>query len=330
MGVEWIMAPWAGKCFLSDLVYWMFCNGFLSSVKSIEWDEEAGFLYVCSGDGVRSLLVANGGFFINSAAACLVAENKISANRRLTDCNVAVPDFVTVCAEEGMDFNVKERIECFVSAIAFPVVAKPACGSLGHCVSIVNCIDELIIALSNIFDAGYGEALVESYISWPEYRIIVFEDEVQIAYAKDVVTIFGDGVHSKEELVRRQVGNSLAADLIVEGMSHDYGEVLDLGVRWSPSKIANLSLGGLAVDASDRVEQSWRELGKRVAEGLGLRLCAIDFFARGADIISDCVVIDVNSNPGFRHYALQGRREFTRVMRLVKKVVDGGCNNYSL
>jgi D-alanine-D-alanine ligase-like ATP-grasp enzyme len=85
---------------------------------------------------------------------------------------------------------------------------------------------------------------------------------------------------------------------------------------------ANLSMGGSAVDLTERMHPDWRRLCLGLRRDLGMRLCGIDLL--GGDLTAPLgphVVLEVNRIPGMAHYASLGPRQRRRVDDVYRRLL---------
>ncbi|WP_370621959.1 acylphosphatase [Bacillus sp. JCM 19034] len=175
-------------------------------------------------------------------------------------------------SEEATD---EEIIEYSLN-IGFPLVVKPTNGSLGNgVITNIKSEDELKKTLNYVRRVlGYGEVIVERYVSGKEYRIYVIEDKTIAAYNRVPANIIGDGIHTVEELIslkndQRKKNPRLFSCLIemdveimeaLENEGYTMSSVPNKGEIIYLRQKTNVSSGGDPIDVTDDLPESIKEI----------------------------------------------------------------------
>jgi glutathione synthase/RimK-type ligase-like ATP-grasp enzyme len=103
--------------------------------------------------------------------------------------------------------------------------------------------------------------------------------------------------------------------------------VLRLGDEIQVSPRGNISAGGRLLDYTEEVPDVWADWAGRVTAALGLRVCAIDFFAEpGSSRVDGLNLIEVNSNPNLDGLMATGREARVRaIWRQVARTYFAEC-----
>lgn len=183
----------------------------------------------------------------------------------------------------------------FAARIGYPVVLKPAEGSMGvGVVADIGSTDELQTALAMLGRTIHGEDdfIVEKHIRGADYRIMVMGDEVVAAVKRRPASVVGDGVQTVGQLmmeknVERQRNPHLgqlripwneatAHELAKSGYAFD--DVPAFGVRLNLSSTSNLTQGGDSLDVLDELHPSITEKAVRATRAVpGMEYCGVDF-----------------------------------------------------
>jgi glutathione synthase/RimK-type ligase-like ATP-grasp enzyme len=105
--------------------------------------------------------------------------------------------------------------------------------------------------------------------------------------------------------------------------------VLHKGEEIQVSPRGNVSAGGRLSDYTEEVPEAWAAWAGRAAAALGLRVCAIDFFAEpGSSRADGLQVIEVNSNPNLDGLMATGREARVRaIWRQVARTYFAECRS---
>lgn len=252
---------------------------------------------------------------LNSAVAVAVAQDKAHTYQRLRQCGFGIPRtghfFVT---EEHRDARPPGReIEDglrFASELGYPVFVKPNQGSFARNAGPIYDEAELLSAFERIARKDYS-AIVQEFLSLPEYRVFMLDGEVRFAYRKSRGTIIGDGVSTIAMLIGES--QTLPSPFLQRSLCQrelTQESVLALGEPLEVTPVANLAAGGRIHEFYEAVPGSVREWANGIARAIGLRLVGVDaFFPEGLDHPEGALVLDVNGSPTLTSVYHSGRRE---------------------
>lgn len=183
----------------------------------------------------------------------------------------------------------------YAKRIGYPVVLKPAAGSMGVGVTANIANDEeLLSALGRLHDSimGTGEFIVEQHIPGKDYRIMVVGDEVIAAVERLPASVLGDGNSTVAELVLAKNAvrklNSHLGPLTLKwnaATEHELGKqgvdantVLEAGQRLHLNSVNNLTQGGDSVEVLDELHPSIVQASIDAVKAVpGLTYCGVDF-----------------------------------------------------
>jgi len=198
---------------------------------------------------------------------------------------------------------------------------KPLNANHGRGVSInLNSSDEVRLAFAEALKQGTGRAaLVESYITGCDHRLLVVDGELVAAAKRVPGHVVGDGKHTIEELVektnqdpRRGVGHEKVltklefdnqAIRLLENANYSKESVLQEGEILHLRATANLSTGGTAIDVTDTIHPDNRSMAIRAVQAIDLDIGGVDFLSE--DITQSYkdiggAIVEVNAAPGLR------------------------------
>ncbi len=224
----------------------------------------------------------------------------------------------------------------FATDLGYPVVVKPNSGSKGRDVLKAYNKSELEEILKIIFENN-NVILIEEYIVGSDYRLVVLDDEVRMAYRRLPLAIVVDGVediftlfnnkrlelHNLNRKVTIEVSDRRIETRLKNFYKVDIHHIPKTGERIVLLENANLSSGGEAIDVTDEIHESYKTVAVKLARDMGLHLAGVDFITTD-DItksITDTTFIEINSSPGLGHYQTLSKEAESRVEDLYYKIL---------
>lgn len=286
-----------------------------------------GFVNRIEVDG-RSVVFTALALPLNTAAAHVLAEDKLSTYQVLAACEIRVPagfaffgDRYRETALEvgpearvaGLPARVREVFPRFEQDARVRLVVKPGRGSRGSGVSICRTVAEVCSAADVALRLGhYG--IVQEYVPGVEYRVNLLDDELLVGYAKLPPTVVGDGKKTLRELVaelQARIGRVVRVALEAPDRVVPAGERVCLDAH-----ALNLSVGGVP-NLEMPPPPAVLDIARRAAAAIGIRYCGVD--VRWHE--GEAWVLEINGNPSFdvlaQFYPEIGRDIARRVMRAV-------------
>lgn len=263
------------------------------------------------GHGSRQRKILAAASSQTSAIAEDIVQDKDLTRVLLRELGLPVPNGRRVVSAEDAWIAAQE--------IGLPVVVKPCDGNQGRGVAVNLFTREQVMAA---YDAALEESssiITEQFSAGLDYRLLVIGRELIAASRRQPAQVVGDGVHTINELIEiantdpRRASDHAAALSKIKIDSVAMGVLAEQEV--TPESIpaadrvvyirrnANLSTGGTAVDVTDDVHPSIREVAIEAAQAVGLDICGIDLVAH--DISQPLSkrngsIIELNARPGLR------------------------------
>lgn len=223
----------------------------------------------------------------------------------------------------------------YAQKIGFPVVAKPNSGSQGVGVFLAHNLSELRRALKEIFQLD-RVALIQSFISGRDYRVVVLDDQVISAYERVPLSVLGDGrstilqlIKKKQQLFIKEKRDTriktkdIRISLKLAHQGKNFQSIPALDERIYLLDNANLSSGGEAIDFSHKIHPGFKKLAIQLTRDMNLRLAGVDLIIAGeiAQAPRKYWILEINAAPGLDHYATLGKPQEKLVAELYLKVL---------
>ena len=250
----------------------------------------------------------------DNCVSILLMRNKNLTKRLLRENGVPVPN--------GSIFTSKEEAMAAYRAHGLGSCAvKPNFTNYGKGITVFtqrptaeNLEKALDIAFSNS-----SEVLIEEYIPGDDYRFLVIGDVVQAVSKRIPACVVGDGERNIRALVieksrdprrgpdhRRPlsfIGMGAEETLHLETMGMSFMTVPAKGEVVTLRQNSNVSTGGEAIDCTDIVHPSYREIALKAAASVGAVFCGVDIICE--DITrpaeeSIYAVTELNFNPSIK------------------------------
>jgi D-alanine-D-alanine ligase-like ATP-grasp enzyme len=251
---------------------------------------------------------------INRAAATLVARDKGLTKFYLQQAGFPVVPGETFYADRlsrqlgsGRDAR---AAYIYADRLGYPVMVKPNSGAGGEGIERVARPDDLSAALARAFDMD-DVVLIESFVAdLRDFRLLVLNGEVLLAYERRPLSVTGDGLSSLHQLVQelgldRPSAARIERTLAKEGCS--WSDVPEQGTIVRLLDVANLTQGGTALEVT-ALHPSLAGLAAGAAREIGLSYCGVDVLASDArEPSGPHYVIELNASPTIHHFsALSG------------------------
>lgn len=275
-------------------------------------------------------------FDVNPQGAVKVAIDKGYSNCFLQQFGFKVPPYDTFVDDTiNAHLKYKKGMEeglVYAQKIGFPVILKPNAGTKGKHVYKVNNPQEYDVYASRLL-ADTNVMLVQEFVTGNDFRIVVFNNKVYCAYQRVPLHIEGNGMDTIAQLLikkKQQLNSSINTfnpqDKRIIATLRQLGrtdsDVLTEGEILPLLHLANLSLGGQAIDWTSRISEEYKSLAIDITNKMGLKLCGVDIMTDRIDgKVKDYAVIEINSAPGYSNYALLGEKQSIIVENLYRDIL---------
>jgi cyanophycin synthetase len=243
-----------------------------------------------------------------SHVAVEVASDKALTKLLLREAGVPVPEG---CVVDDIDGALEALLD-----LGGPVVVKPLDGNQGKGITVGVEQPVRLLGAYQLARRYSDRVIVERQLLGKDYRVLVIGGKVVTACERRPPQVAGDGASTVRELIeavnrdpsrgegherpltRIAVDDELVERLGEVGMSLEY--VPAPGQTVVLKRAANLSVGGTAVDVTDRMHPEVRRVCERAALVVGLDVCGVDLVTSDIAAPLDGGVVEVNASPGLR------------------------------
>ncbi|MEW6081798.1 MAG: cyanophycin synthetase [Bacillota bacterium] len=240
-----------------------------------------------------------------------LCRDKALSKRLLADAGLPVPPGDLALSEH-------EALEV-AKAIGCPVAVKPLDGNQGRGVTLNLQEEAEIRSAYNLASRFNRKVLVEKYVDGNHYRALVVGHRVVACSQRLPAHVTGDGVHTLKQLIQIANEDPLRGEghekpltkirvdpvvlMVLARQKKGLGYTPALGELVYLRENANLSTGGIALDATDDLHPHNAWIMLRAVQAMGLDVAGVDFVAQDVKKpLEECggAIIEVNAAPGLR------------------------------
>lgn len=336
--------------FVTRLLIDLFLHGELPAIREIEIEPEYGYVgrIVYHTGVVRMFRGAR--VDLNLFGASEVATDKGYTKYFLKQLGYSVPrGRIFLLARPSsralpdMQALVSEVDHYISEQIGYPCYLKPNAQAQGNGVRKCLDVEDVAAAIADRQQSHSQLFLVEEAIAWPDYRVVVLDNEVVACYRRTPFFIVGDGISTIRHLLERKqaglvgAGRASSFDANDQRIAHKlrkhglhFEMVLPPERRYNLHDISNLCAGGEAEDYTERIGGSWRAFCVKLVADMGLRLCGVDLAC--ADLEQPAAaysILEINAFPGLSNYATLGEKQTAIVRTLYQRIfTEMGLNTH--
>lgn len=236
----------------------------------------------------------------------------------------------------GHHRSAEEAYAYAATILGYPCYVKPNFGSQGRGIRRCENPEDLEEAINTLLKQGERILLLEKAVNMPDFRIIVFREEMISCYRRIPLNVVGDDKSTIEGLLikRQEIYVRDGRDPIINlqdprilrkllKLGMNMKSVPTIGEKVQLLDVSNLSLGGESEEYTHRIHQHWKDLSIKIALDMGLKLCGVDLACTDLEEPqADYSVLEVNAAPGLDNYAANGEEQARRVRDMYKKVFN--------
>ncbi len=183
----------------------------------------------------------------------------------------------------------KEEIEKLFSKYHENVVIKSNTGTCGGEVFHIVDKEQLFKVIDTLLSKHFSISLCPFYSIIYEYRVIVLDKEVKVAYQKEKATVIGNGKSS----IRTLLEEFNPFYFKEKDLDDSFNRILKKGERFTYSWKFNLSQGAIPIEIKDQsIKQAISNLALKVSNHLEITFGSIDIIQTEED---ELLIMEVNS-----------------------------------
>jgi len=254
---------------------------------------------------------------INTAGAALVARDKALTKFFLSRLGYPVLPGRTLVTDPS-------AARAFAIELGYPLMVKANAEAGGEGIERADTSEELDAAVARAFAFG-NVVLLEPYVAGlRDYRLLVLDGELLVAYERRPFAVEGDGRSTIRELVdaavrraeAQRTGRPVVAEINRVRLGRAWSDVPYEGESLRLLDVANLSRGGSAVEMvpSSQLEQ----LAIRAARDMNLRFCGVDVLTDHRDALW---ILELNASPTIHQFATLCRLSEERLAAIFERLL---------
>ena len=258
---------------------------------------------------------------LNDHALGMVVDDKYALYDVLRCKNIPVAEYNIVYGENNKEdyasnCNSFSYVRDYFLGHNNEVVLKPNDGTCGRDVYKVVDINRLEELYNKLTRKYYSINIGPYYHIVNEYRFIVFNNEVRIAYKKNKPVVYGDGISSIRDLLLK-FNNRFFKDKLNDSV---YDRVLNKGEEFEYSWKFNLSQGAIASEITDRdLYIKLENIALNASSSVGLNFGSVDIIVTEE---GQALILEMNSGVMVDNYIEQFRDGYEKAKRLYKDVIE--------
>ena len=254
-------------------------------------------------------------FGLNSASTQQVCKDKNITSEVLADVGVPcvfhtlfmAPSMLSYVGSDGSWAPMSEALK------KGPLVVKDNYGTGGNQVFLARTQPELEKACAEVFSRSLAAAVCPYEEILDEYRLVVLDGEIRLAFSKIRPFLKGDGKRSLRSLAAQALAEGKGAfpDLSALGKDRVPAKGEKVYLNWKH----NLGQGAKAKRiAADRLPEELRELALRAAEAVALRFGSVDIIRTEEGL----KVLEINGGVMMEHYAGESSRKYREAKEIYR------------
>ena len=204
-----------------------------------------------------------------------------------------------------------------------PIVCKDNYGTGGNLVFKVETQAQLEEATSTIYASSEAMAVCDYEKIQSEYRLVVLDGQIRLAFSKIRPSLTGDGVSSVGTLLAEAIKNGQVHSFLVPGEA-ELSKVPKKGEKYLLNWKHNLGQGASALTLDiDSLDEELTSLVQKTAKALGIRFASIDMIKTD----EGWKVLEVNAGVMMEHFASSGKEQYQIAKEIyrdaIRKMFEG-------
>lgn len=198
------------------------------------------------------------------------------------------------------------------------IVCKTNTGSGGNLVFCVCNQYELENAVYKIFQKSRSMAVSPYYEIENEYRAIVLDGEIKIIYSKQRKYIIGDGVHTINSLILKNLLENDSSFVNAKILDEDLTRILEKGERFELNWKHNLGQGSEAfIIENENIKNHINNIIKMIVTKMNIRFASIDIIKCNGEY----KVLEINSGVMMEHFSSQDEEKYKIAKEIYREAI---------
>lgn len=262
-------------------------------------------------------------FDLNSQASGNIAKDKYSTYVILKEEKIPVVEykalFHPIRRAKYQNENTEKEIYEYFEKNHNRLVIKPNNGQEGIGVSLCKQKEELIPIIEKLFQDNNTLVMCPFYEIETEYRTIYLDGQCMLTYGKKIPYIIGDGIHSIEELIRKNDRIKIEKIKDETKQEIDFKRVPKLQEKVEILWKHNLSGGAIPeIIQNKELEKRIHQIVKQTAKALNLRFASIDVIQTKT---GELYVLEVNSGIFMKNFMEEYQNGYQIAKKIYKKAI---------
>ena len=195
------------------------------------------------------------------------------------------------------------------------IVLKPNDGTCGRDVYKITDLQDLEEKYNKLTKKHFSINMGPFYHIKNEYRFIVLNNEVKIAYCKNKPIVYGDGKKAVRELLREFNYNFFSTRLKEE----EYNRVLNVGEVFEYNWKFNLSQGAIATEIRDKdLYNKLEKIALNAVKAIELKFGSVDIILTEE---GKALILEMNSGVMVDNYIEQFSDGYNKAKQMYKEVI---------
>ena len=278
------------------------------------------WIFMLERDGITRFL-AGYKSALNDHALGMVLDDKYALYDVLKEKDLPVTEYNIVYGERvkedyAQGCNSFDYVRDYFYKHDNDIVLKPNDGTCGRDVYRVRDVSELEELYTRLTRKYFSINMGPFYHIKNEYRFIVLDGKVRIAYKKNKPVVYGDGKSTIRDLLIK-FNSRFFTDKLDDSI---YDKVLNVDEEYEYNWKFNLSQGAVASEITDRELYSRLEqIALNAANKVSLRFGSVDIIVTEDD---KALILEMNSGVMLENYIEQFNDGYSNAKQLYKDVIE--------
>lgn len=276
-------------------------NNFKYTTYSDDWIQK-----IISKD--KQMFIYGYNFPINDVVASKICCDKAATSTLLKANKILCFEHIYL----QQDYTNEKMVKDIFTKMGNDVVVKPNDGTGGkdifHCTSFNN----LWTTINELFAHHFALAIAKYYDYDQEIRIVMLNNNIELAYQKEKKIYYGDGHSTVKEIIKDQNVIDLLSKKYDLNMVYKKDEILPFSWKHNIQQGAQINCN---IDKQILVEL--KKIGINVCKALNTKLCSIDF----AIINKKIYVVEVNNGIMLEGYSKHNKTTYDNSYKLYEKII---------